>query len=367
MLKRNKDISILISLMLVLFLTFGGAFASFAEDGVPQARALQDGEIKLNTGSEGTYTYYVPYDIMTRQIEWDGSTTGGDSDDNAGALNVHIDSDEKEFTWDFESTTHEIVHIDVKGGPAYEDQTISGYASYSDLSQGTLSAPEDHTISHIIFTFAEKEMDEPVLDEDSLQLTSMCIEEDMAETHTRWRVINHSGVEVDFVYEVYPGDKSEPLTVGAEHTMEDRFDNPFLFEVEEPHPVTVKIHWGDDHQFSTTKASNGDICDEPDEPVDDEPVNDEPVTDEPETTTIQTGTVVSPATTEITVEEEPTPLAPPEVEPIEEPEVEIVLDEEVPLAVPELPQTGGGHPIGFYLTGLFLALGGILLREWPLV
>ncbi len=53
----------------------------------------------------------------------------------------------------------------------------------------------------------------------------------------------------------------------------------------------------------------------------------------------------------------------PEIEPTEEPELEIDLDEEVALAGLELPQTGDGNPIGFYLTGLFLILGGILLRK----
>ncbi|HAE41727.1 MAG TPA: hypothetical protein DCG34_02265, partial [Clostridiales bacterium] len=94
----------------------------------------------------------------------------------------------------------------------------------------------------------------------SLNLTSMCIVEEKADTHTRWRITNDSGVDVAYTYEVYGTSITGSGTISAAHTTAQRFDNPYYIEVEAPHPATLKIYWGDDSEYSKTKASSGDIC-----------------------------------------------------------------------------------------------------------
>ncbi len=120
-------------------------------------------------------------------------------------------------------------------------------------------------IEKISITYSGNECGfEPPLDENSLTLTSVCVEEEYSNPQTKWRIINDSGVDVDYQYEIYSEGISGNGTVPAEHTMEERFDNPYYFYVDAEHPVTLKIYWGDELEFSETKASGGAIC-EPEE------------------------------------------------------------------------------------------------------
>lgn len=107
--------------------------------------------------------------------------------------------------------------------------------------------------------FRSEAPDNPI-NSKSLNLTSMCIDQELADSQTRWRITNDSGVDVDFTYEVYGTNITGSGTIGAEHTSADRFSNPFYIYVDAPHPATLKIYWGEEGQFSKTKASSGDIC-----------------------------------------------------------------------------------------------------------
>ena len=116
-------------------------------------------------------------------------------------------------------------------------------------------------IEKISITYSGNECGfEPPLDENSLTLTSVCVEEEYSNSQTKWRIINDSGVYVDYQYEIYSEGVSGSGTVPAEHTMEERFDNPYYLYVGAEHPETLKIYWVDDFEFSETKASGGSIC-----------------------------------------------------------------------------------------------------------
>ena len=115
------------------------------------------------------------------------------------------------------------------------------------------------------------------VDGTSLNLTPMCIVEEKADTHTRWRITNDSGVDVDYTYEVYGTGTMGNGTIAAEYTSAERFENPYYLEVPAAHGITLKIFWGDDREFSKSKASSGDICaieepEEPEEPEEEKPI-----------------------------------------------------------------------------------------------
>jgi uncharacterized repeat protein (TIGR01451 family) len=96
----------------------------------------------------------------------------------------------------------------------------------------------------------------------SLNLTALCINEDMAGTKTRWRITNDSGADVQYKYEVYGSNpKIEGYgTIDKKHTSAERFNDPYSILIDAPHPATVKLYWGDDWKFSVTKASSPDVC-----------------------------------------------------------------------------------------------------------
>ncbi len=121
------------------------------------------------------------------------------------------------------------------------------------------SNPTEKSTVEITYYGEECDFDYP-LDGDSLTLTSMCIEGELSDTQTKWRIVNDSGVDVDYQYEIYSEGVSETGTVRAEYTMEERLDNPYYLYVDAEHPATLKIYWGDDFEFSETKASGGSIC-----------------------------------------------------------------------------------------------------------
>lgn len=105
----------------------------------------------------------------------------------------------------------------------------------------------------------------PYPDKNSLVLTSMPTESSKADAQTKWRVINKYGQPITFTYTVagHP-EITGTHTIGAEYTEADRFDNPFYFYIDLPHAVTAKILWGDNNEFSTTKASSGEVLAEED-------------------------------------------------------------------------------------------------------
>ena len=96
--------------------------------------------------------------------------------------------------------------------------------------------------------------------ENSLNLTSMCVEEELSDNKTKWRIYNDSGVDVNYRYKVAGSGHSGSGTIGSEHTKDQRFDDPYYFYVDRAHPVTVTIEWGDDFEYSKTKASGDKIC-----------------------------------------------------------------------------------------------------------
>lgn len=97
----------------------------------------------------------------------------------------------------------------------------------------------------------------------NLVLTSMPIESAKADTQTKWRVFNKFGEPITFTYTVagHP-EATGTYTIGAEYTEANRFDKPFYFYIDVPHAVTAIIHWGENSQFTNTKASSGEVIPE---------------------------------------------------------------------------------------------------------
>ncbi|KAB3531838.1 LPXTG cell wall anchor domain-containing protein [Alkaliphilus serpentinus] len=126
-----------------------------------------------------------------------------------------------------------------------------------DPSDGKVVLDEENLEATV--TISNKQL----LSRNSLNLTAMCIDEDLAATSTKWRIWNESGEDVDYTYEVVGTNISGSGTIPAEHTKEARFDNPYYLVLEAPHPSTVIIRWGEEGKFSNTKASTPDICEVP--------------------------------------------------------------------------------------------------------
>jgi hypothetical protein len=99
----------------------------------------------------------------------------------------------------------------------------------------------------------------PVLDDTSLTLDTMPIELENKDTQTKWRIINNFGEDTDFTWRVYGTEITGNGTVAKEHTMDERFDNPYFLYVDTPHPATLVIIWGSTDQFTTQTASVDDI------------------------------------------------------------------------------------------------------------
>ena len=159
----------------------------------------------------------------------------------------------------------------------------------------------------------------------------------------------------------------ETATQGAddvEYDVEYEVSNDIVPSVVNDNDGWIKIII---YENQTTTVTVINTFDPPaDVPPEDTPPVDVPPTDPPRGTPSRRP--LPSVTTEIEIEEVQIPEgvpAPPVEAPPEETPPEIILDEEPPRGVPgpELPQTGEGNPLYFYLAGLLLAGTGLAIRK----
>jgi len=77
----------------------------------------------------------------------------------------------------------------------------------------------------------------------SVNLTGMAVESCLASTHSKFRITNDYGEEISYTWTAYGSGLTGSGTVGPEHTMANRWTNPYYFYVPQPPAVTVVLSY----------------------------------------------------------------------------------------------------------------------------